>query len=360
MAGPNSPMIKFLIKAMQQATKPSIAHFEAAEAQHIAAQASFGACIAPDASFRHVELQTGGTVISTTRAMGEKLNRAAGLGCFSAATPSNGSSQTETLLHDIETIEQVFASSNLGNLGSIHIVRDASKTAENDPDPPEVEQGHLLHTLLASRGYTASPTGPIDVLALDLAFWARGADAARVEVTHSGSEQWECRINDLSIWRLAPTQDSQSRFTAASLAGFASNGRDPAVLEILARLALARCATDTELFFAFDAAGELLGSAGMAVLDPRPCPSPRNRIDGGVAEVGKVAEFYIDSTLPSARGRGVHMALIQARCTRALELGCVWAKMDTRVGVGSARNALRAGFERLYGKVDLVKLKTNP
>jgi hypothetical protein len=38
-----------------------------------------------------------------------------------------------------------------------------------------------------------------------------------------------------------------------------------------------------------------------------------------------------------------------------VELGCRWAKMDTRVGVGSARNGVRAGFEMLYGKVDLVR-----
>ena len=149
------------------------------------------------------------------------------------------------------------------------------------------------------------------------------------------------------VIQLVGSQDTDlQQFVASAVEGFRSNGRGPDMLQLLAQIAVER--TDTELFFAFDKSGNLMGSAGMAVLHVE--------IDQGSSRTS-VAELYIDSTLPASRGTGVHVALIQAKCQRAKQLGCEWAKMDIRKGnIASSKNAVKAGFDLLYSKAEEKKI----
>ena len=119
------------------------------------------------------------------------------------------------------------------------------------------------------------------------------------------------------------------QFIAASVAGFQDKGRDADLLRLLAELAIRRM---NMLYFAL-VDGEIAGTAAMAVMD-----TPE----------GGAAHFYLDSTMPQYRGRGVHRALIRARLRAAHQLGICLVTDITTVGDGSARNAERAGFRLAY------------
>lgn len=122
-------------------------------------------------------------------------------------------------------------------------------------------------------------------------------------------------------------EDDNDLFESMSLEGFKSNGRDPELLRTLAKCAVNR--SDTKLFIArID--GHVAGTAAMAIL-----------------QVGteKIANLYIDSTLPSFRSRGVQHELIRARLALAQELGCICAMASAQEGSASGRNFQRAGFE---------------
>jgi hypothetical protein len=73
----------------------------------------------------------------------------------------------------------------------------------------------------------------------------------------------------------------------------------------------------------------------------------------GVHERG--AMFYGDATLPEARGRGAHSALIQARLVYAVEQDCDLAIACTLPGSISQRNYERFGFRVAYTKALMVK-----
>ena len=64
--------------------------------------------------------------------------------------------------------------------------------------------------------------------------------------------------------------------------------------------------------------------------------------------MGKTAHLYLDSTLPEYRGRGVHLALIEARLRDVQQLGLHLATTITRVGSGSARNMEGSGVRLAY------------
>ena len=82
---------------------------------------------------------------------------------------------------------------------------------------------------------------------------------------------------------------------------------------------------------------------------------------GGPAGAGllicraSLAGFFGDATLPWARGRGVHAALIAARLREASASGCDLAYAGTLPGSVSQRNYERAGFRVVYTKVILSR-----
>jgi GNAT superfamily N-acetyltransferase len=65
--------------------------------------------------------------------------------------------------------------------------------------------------------------------------------------------------------------------------------------------------------------------------------------------------LYADSTLPEFRNLGVHTALIQERCDRAIAAACDLAVAATLPGSISQRNYERAGFRPVYTKAILVR-----
>ncbi|MEO8663164.1 MAG: GNAT family N-acetyltransferase [Bryobacteraceae bacterium] len=63
-----------------------------------------------------------------------------------------------------------------------------------------------------------------------------------------------------------------------------------------------------------------------------------------------LACFFADSTLPAARNRGIHTALIRARLRRALERGCDMATASATPGSISQHNYEMCGFRVAYTK----------
>ncbi|AMO99489.1 acetyltransferase family protein [Collimonas arenae] len=128
-------------------------------------------------------------------------------------------------------------------------------------------------------------------------------------------------------------------FVEQSMAGFSVQAvsRPVILLETLARIAVLR--TDTRLFAAtYD--GIVAGTAAMSLIE---------------TGAGLVAHLYIASTLPAHRGRGVQLALLNARLAAARGAGCVLACVTARPANTSARNTERAGFGLAYTKSTFVR-----
>ncbi|KAI4855323.1 hypothetical protein E4T45_03240 [Aureobasidium sp. EXF-8846] len=136
------------------------------------------------------------------------------------------------------------------------------------------------------------------------------------------------RIDIINISILGP--EDHDTFVKASNEGFRSGGRPPELLRVLAESAAAR--PDTTLFSA-SIEGELVGTAGMAMV---------NTGDK------KIVVLYIDSCLPSARGRGVHKALLLERLRVARDRGFDLACATAREGSISAKNMEKVGFTKAY------------
>ncbi|KAI4849224.1 hypothetical protein E4T44_03478 [Aureobasidium sp. EXF-8845] len=134
--------------------------------------------------------------------------------------------------------------------------------------------------------------------------------------------------NSINISILGP--EDHDTFVKASNEGFRSGGRPPELLRVLAESAAAR--PDTTLFSA-SIEGELVGTAGMAMV---------NTGDK------KIVVLYIDSCLPSARGRGVHKALLLERLRVARDRGFDLACATAREGSISAKNMEKVGFTKAY------------
>jgi len=87
-------------------------------------------------------------------------------------------------------------------------------------------------------------------------------------------------------------------------------------------------------------------------------------IDGAPAAAGVVnardglALLFADSTLPRARGQGLHLALIRARLKHAAKLGCNLATAAATPGSVSQRNYERAGFGVAYTRLSLHRTLT--
>jgi len=88
------------------------------------------------------------------------------------------------------------------------------------------------------------------------------------------------------------------------------------------------------------------------------------RLDGEPAaaaamiQQAKLATFFATSTLPHARGRGLHTALLQARLAHAAGAGCDLAMVITAPGSRSQRNIERAHFRLAYTKVEMTRAET--
>ena len=76
---------------------------------------------------------------------------------------------------------------------------------------------------------------------------------------------------------------------------------------------------------------------------------------GGMHIHDGVALFAGASTLPSARNRGAQRALLQSRLAFAHEQGCELAMMVAQPGSPSHRNAQRAGFTPVYGRIKFAR-----
>ncbi|KAJ5638996.1 uncharacterized protein N7484_006858 [Penicillium longicatenatum] len=135
------------------------------------------------------------------------------------------------------------------------------------------------------------------------------------------------RFSDIVVRLAEPYETKQ--FIEASIAGFQSTGRSRELLGTLAELAVRR---KDMLFFA-EVDGQVAGTAAMATID---------------TPDGRVAHFYLDSTIESFRGQGVQLALIQERLRTSHQLKLEMATSITQAGGGSARNAARAGFRGAY------------
>lgn len=82
--------------------------------------------------------------------------------------------------------------------------------------------------------------------------------------------------------------------------------------------------------------------------------------NGGAAAMSVqngVAMLYGDATVEGSRNRGLQSALIRARLAHASELGAEFAMACVLPGSGSQRNYERAGFQLVYMRVNLKRVK---
>jgi GNAT superfamily N-acetyltransferase len=146
----------------------------------------------------------------------------------------------------------------------------------------------------------------------------------------------EVKVEGITISRVAAERAQE--FPSWSLAGYRDGGKAELLLETLARSAVLRA--DTSLYIA-TIDWKVAGSAGMAFIE---------------TAKGGVAHFYIDSTLPEYRGRGIHRALLRARLADARKAGFDLAPVAPQPGDGSCRNFERAGFSLAYTTAQCVKV----
>ncbi len=70
-----------------------------------------------------------------------------------------------------------------------------------------------------------------------------------------------------------------------------------------------------------------------------------------------VAMLYGDATVPEGRNKGIQTALIRTRLAKAVEAGAEFAMACVLPGSGSHRNYERAGFQLVYMRVNLKRVK---
>ncbi|RDW72417.1 GNAT family N-acetyltransferase [Aspergillus mulundensis] len=245
----------------------------------------------PNNSFAVQQLGSG--VIATTKPeFVWKLNQVAGWGMDGPVSE-----------HDIETIEDHFRRIDCPVYINLCPVAHPSASA-----------------FLLQRGYQVA-WEYMAVHALDLAEWEDDENASNIEIIR------------------VPDNDSEAMalFIRFSVAGFLAGGRSAHLLQALAEAATLR--RDTKLYIA-KINGEVAGTAALAFLD---------------TAFGRVAELYIDSTLPGHTGKGVQTALLRARLDDAKKEGFDVAVVTARPGSGSARNAVRVGFGLVYSRKTFSK-----
>jgi GNAT superfamily N-acetyltransferase len=234
-----------------------------------------------------------GTVIRTLPEFQGKMNRVVGFGTTGTVDET-----------DVRELESIYAAIGLH---------------------PEIHLGPGAHpsalSCLRAGGYTAQ--GILNTYVCSLS--NHELPVARPGATAAGP-----------VIQQVSAQDSSERFIQTSIAGFADGGRSAHLLRVLAQIATLRA--DTRLFLA-TIDGEIAGSAALAVVD---------------TPTGSVGHLYLDSTLPSYRGRGVQAGLIQARLAAAHRLRVSLVTTITRPGTGSARNSERAGLQLAYATAIFV------
>ncbi|PYI35054.1 hypothetical protein BP00DRAFT_422648 [Aspergillus indologenus CBS 114.80] len=287
---------------MTLATPPPpslVVRIEQTEETHVVRQAEALQTLYPSCEvFIQHQRVAGGVAIRTLPQFEGKLSRIVGLGLHGSFTSQ-----------DLCNLESTYAA--IGLHPEIHLCEYA------DPSAGQV---------LTRAGYVSK--GRLSVYCLDL----EDSDGPVVmQKSHQGK--------DTTVREVASDVDRE-HFVAASIAGFADGGRPEELLGALARIAARRA--DTRLYVATTDAGEVVGTAALAVL--------------GTHTAGEsFGHLYLDSTVPMSRGMGAHVALIQARLRAAKGMGLKLVTLSTREGSGSARNAERAGFTVAYRKVVYVK-----
>ncbi|KAJ6016108.1 hypothetical protein N7540_010699 [Penicillium herquei] len=260
--------------------------FEEVEAIHVRRQAEICAKIYPEEQIMIHSAPKGGLAIRTLPEFEGKLNRAVGCG------------KDELLQEeDLKELELIYMPLGL---------------------KPEIHLSPFAHTstpkFLLANGYVEK--GDLSTYWCDVRQWA--------EQSSSNDPQAPGNI----LVRLAEPHEVEM-FMDASAVGFQDKGRTPELLRMLAQLAIER----KDMLYLCLVDGEIAGTAVMALME---------------TPAGGVAHFYLDSTVPAYRGRGVHRALIKARLRAAHQLGVCLATAITSVGDGSARNAERVGLEIAY------------
>ena len=91
----------------------------------------------------------------------------------------------------------------------------------------------------------------------------------------------------------------------------------------------------------------------LARLDGQPVGAASLRLDGNVAWLAGA------DTVPTARGQGVHKALIHHRLTDARAAGAEIAVVSTAPGSRSQQNLMRRGFGLLYTRVIFAAWRTS-
>ncbi|KAJ5679947.1 hypothetical protein N7462_008191 [Penicillium macrosclerotiorum] len=276
---------------------PLVEQCEEAEVIHIQRQGETYAKLHPDKSVVVRPIPQGGVAIRTMFAFDGKLNRAVGCG--------KEGDMHDTTLRDLDLTFAI-----IGLSPELHLSPLATS---------------LTFQSLITRGY-------VEKYELTT-YWGAPERLNTIESPNRAT-------GEMAVMTRRVTTHELNHFIETSAAGFQSNGRPPELLRTLARIATQR--QDTRLYFAL-MGGEIVGTAALATID---------------TSHGSVAHLYLDSTLPRHRGRGVQLALIQARLQEAQQLRLPLVTTITRTGDGSARNAGRAGLRVAYTIPVLTRPKT--
>ncbi|BCS21476.1 GNAT family N-acetyltransferase [Aspergillus puulaauensis] len=172
---------------------------------------------------------------------------------------------------------------------------------------------HSAREALDKRGWTVC--AEMNAYILPLREYEDNGNAEEIHITHVSAEEYPI-------------------FIETSVTGFGNNSTSDQ-LDLFHTLASAATRRgDTRLYLA-RISGQIAGAAGMALI---------------TTPLGRVAELYIDSTVPEYRGQGVQTALLRARLDEAKKEGIDVATVTTWPTGTSARNVERAGFELGYRK----------
>lgn len=170
---------------------------------------------------------------------------------------------------------------------------------------------HSARETLDKMGWTVC--AEMNVYVLSLQDYEEKENAEEIRITHVSTEEHPI-------------------FIETSVAGFGSTSDQLDLFHTLASAATRR--GDTRLYLA-RINGQIAGAAGMALI---------------TTPLDRVAELYIDSTVPEYRGKGVQTALLRARLDEAKKEGIDIATVTTWPTGTSARNVERVGFELGYRK----------
>ncbi|KAL4993027.1 hypothetical protein BDV10DRAFT_179864 [Aspergillus recurvatus] len=268
---------------------------ERAETAFITAQIDAARRHFPDDGFL-AEPIGGGVAAVTKPTFGRKLNHVAGIGMGCPVTDQ-----------DVDDIERLYNA--IGVSPEINLCPFAHDSAAK---------------VLKKRGYIIC--AEMNVYAMSL------QDYQAEDRPHHEKEEYQ-RNKGKEIRITAVSKEDYSLFIHSSITGFTSpESPNHDLFHTLATIATLR--PDTRLYMA-KIDGKIAGTAGLALI---------------TTLLGKVAELYIDSTVPEFRGRGVQAALLRARLSDAKKEGCAIATVTTWPGGVSARNMERVGFKLAYRK----------